>query len=167
MDLLDLSTTAQIGATLAGFATLAGAIRGTVYDSDAIYDVVANSLIALGFSLFAMKFGATLGGLRVLALALAVAGAVMVARDIRVVIAAIRDDSATYDLTSAILGWSYMLVILSSPFLAVGAVANLWPGESAHLFESALLAHLAASILMLLDVVRRSLALSGVPPDRP
>jgi hypothetical protein len=167
LQFVDLSTIAQVGATLAGFATLASAIRGTPYDSDAIFDVVGHSLLALIFALCASILGASLGPLRVFAALLAASTWLMFVRDVRVLIASARDDSSDYDRVSVVLGWAYMLLILVAPLLATAVVLNVFPQHAALLYESVLLAQIVAAALMLFDVVRRHLELlSGSPAAR-
>ena len=158
MQFADLSTIAEIGATLAGFATLAAAIRGTTYDADAIFDVVAHSLLALIFALCASTFGSTEGMLRGLSALLAVSSSLLLARDIRIILLVREDKSADYDRTSIVVGWLYMLIIAVPPILATTVSINLYPSAAGLLYESALTAQIAASALMLLDVVRRHLA---------
>lgn len=66
MQFVNLSTIAEVGATPAGFATLASAIRGTSYDADAVFDVFGHGLPALVFALCGSLFGSSTGALRVL-----------------------------------------------------------------------------------------------------
>jgi len=73
LEFVALTTIAEVGATLAGFATLAGAIRGNAYDIESVYGAVLNGIIALVFALLALRFGGSDVGLRILAPALAVA----------------------------------------------------------------------------------------------
>ena len=164
MNFVDLPTIAQIGATLAGFAALASVIRGTIYDSDAIFGVVANGVIALVFALFALRFGKTPVALRMLAAGFGLASGAWLVRELRVVYAAARDKHATYDRTSAVIGYAYVLAIVSPPVLGAAVAADVWPGEAALLYESALLVHVTAAALSLLDVVRRHTAFGGNPP---
>ena len=164
LNFVDLATIAQVGATLAGFAALASAIKGTAYDADGIFDVVANGLVALVFALLAQHFGATAVGLRTLAAGLVLWSGFAVVRDARVTYTAYRDETATYDLASGIFGSLYLIAILLSPFLGVAVVANCWPGQASRLYESALLAHIFAAAVLLLDIVRRHAALGTGPP---
>jgi hypothetical protein len=161
---VDLATLAQVGATLAGFATLAGAIRGTAYDSDAIFDIVAFSLVVMVFSLLGQVFGTTTLGLRTIALGLACSSLAAAVRSIRSAIVAIRDESATYDRTSAVLGCPAVLCTFLAPLIAVTVALNLSPGRAGLLYESALLIQISAAAIMLTDIVRRSLTLRGGPP---
>jgi hypothetical protein len=163
---VDLSTVAEIGATLAGFATLASAIRGTSYDADAIFDVVANSLVALIFAVLGLALGTSHDALRVLGLLLATSSGILLVRDIQVTMHIRSDDSAVfdYDRASVLLGWSCMLIIAAPPVLGAVVAANLYPDESLALYGFALVAQIVAAALMLLDVVRRHLAHRGDPP---
>jgi len=164
LQFVDLSTIAQVGATLAGFATLASAIRGTPYDSDAIFDVVGHSLLALIFALCASILGESLGPLRAFAALLAASTWLMFVRDVHVMIVSWRDDSSDYDRVSGVLGAAYMLLILATPLLSTAVALNVFPQHAALLYESALLAQVVAAALMLFDIVRRHLELlSGSP----
>ena len=51
MQFFALPLIAEIGAALAGFATLAGIIRRDELDADAIFGIVFNSLIAVVFAI--------------------------------------------------------------------------------------------------------------------
>jgi hypothetical protein len=86
-------------------------------------------------------------------------------RSIRSAIAAIRDESAVYDRTSAVLGWPAVLFTFLAPSLSLAVALDLLPMRGGLLFESALLVELTAAALMLADVVRRGLTLRGSPPD--
>ena len=164
VEFVALSTIAEGGIALAGFATLAGAIRGSRYDWDGIFDVVVNSLMAAVFALLAMRFGSGAAGLRLVSLGLALVGALAAARTLQVVRAAIRDDAEVFDRWSSILGFPSLFCVLSSPVLALSLSAGAFAGKSALLFESALLLHVVAAALILLDVVRRNIAIRGERP---
>ncbi len=167
MDFVALTTIAEVGAALAGFAALAGVLKSGAFDSDSIFDVVVNSLIALVFSLLALRFGETSGGVRILATALALASSVALARSLRVGWAAYhayRDEMITYDLSSRIIWFGASLSMLLVPPVSILVAADFLPARARLLYETALLSHLLAAALLLLDVVRRNFAIGGNPP---
>jgi len=125
VEFVALSTIAEGGIALAGFATLAGAIRGSRYDWDGIFDVVVNSLIAAVFALLAMRFGSGSGGIRVVSLGLTVVSTLTAVRTLRVVRAAARDEATTFDRWSSVLGFPSLLCVFSSPVLALTLSAIL------------------------------------------
>ena len=61
MQFFALSLIAEIGAALAGFATLAGIIRRDDLDADAIFAIVFNCLIAVVFALVGILFAGAEG----------------------------------------------------------------------------------------------------------
>ena len=164
MEFVALTTIAEVGVALAGFATLAGAIKSNAFDSDSIFDVVVNSLLAMLFSLLALRFGSNSDGLRAIAAALAVASAIAVARTVKIIIAGYRDENAVFQIPTIVIGWGAFLCMLFVPPIAALVAGDLFPSKAAVLYESALLSHLLAASLLLLDVVRRNFALPGDPP---
>jgi len=158
---------AEVGAALAGFATLSGVIRGDVLDSDALFDAVLNSLIAVFFSLLALLFG-SLGadglGLRIVAVALLLTSALSLTRSLRVTRAAASNETLEFDRVSRIIGYLTLLSMLAVPPLALTVAAGLFPAHAALLFESAVFGNLVAGILALLYVVWRNLAIPLAPP---
>ena len=163
MEFVALTTIAEVGAALAGFATLAGAIRGNAYDIESVYGAVLNAIIALVFALLALRFGGSDVGLRILAAALAVVSSLVVTRLVRLVANA-REDSAKYDRSSKILGRGAGLAILSAPPLSILVVFGVLPEQGRLLYESALLCHVLAAVLLLLYVVWRNYAIQHHRP---
>ena len=84
MEFVALDTISEVGVALAGFAALASAIRGNVYDAEAIFGVVANGATALAFSLFALRFAGSAESIRILAGGLTLVALCLVVRGVQI-----------------------------------------------------------------------------------
>jgi hypothetical protein len=112
---------------LAGFATLAGAIMRSGYDSETIFGAVWNNMIALVFSLLALRFGSSEAGLRALAILLAMGSSLVVWRGWRLVFDARTQRREFCDRPSLVLGSSAFLSLHLTPPLSALVAFNTVP----------------------------------------
>lgn len=170
MQFFALSLIAEIGAALAGFATLAGVIRHDELDADAIFGTVFNSLIAVFFALIAILFAGAGGtgsqSIRVIAAALLFTSVVAISREVKVYRASWRDmhEKAKVGGFGRIFGAASLVSMLPSPLLASVVMSGIFPARAALLYELAVLSHLLVAIFILLYVVWRNFALHRGPP---
>jgi hypothetical protein len=169
-----LETIAEVGVALAGFAALAGAIRGNAIDSEAIFGVVVNGAVALAFSLLALRFGDSIAGVRILAGILALVSVSVALRGIQIVLVSFRSGGTERDPVGDVFGTLAFLGLLLAPPISLVVAFGFHPAEAELLYESALLCHLAIALFLFLYVVWRNFAarqtsalaaLQGVEPD--
>jgi hypothetical protein len=156
-DLDSLTTIAEVGAALAGFATLAGILRRDYADRNAAFGVVETSLIAVGFSLLPP----VVGNLRVTAALFVIVLAAGFAS------ALLRQRKATG--TALFVGKPLFTAVASIVNLAGFAFGLLvalaiYPEHAARLYRSAVLCPLLLACLLLWLTVR-SLVFSPEPPE--
>jgi len=165
MQFFALPLIAEIGAALAGFATLAGVIRHDDLDADAIFAAVFNSLIAVVFALIAILLAGASGSgaqsIRFAGAALLLASLVAISREVSVYRASWRDASKTPDVQGlgSIFGIAALVTMVPPPLLAFAVVSGAFPDHAALFYELAVFSHLLIAIFFLLYVVWRHLAL--------
>ena len=164
LEFVALTTIAEVGVALAGFATLASAFNRHAFDSEAVFGVVANGSIAMVFSLFALRFGGADLGLRVLAVMLAAVAVMLLRRALRLWVGARVDETLVSDGPSTILGMAALVGMLSSFLFSVLVVVDVRPGDAGLMFESALLCHLLIAVFLLIMAVWRNFAVRDVSP---
>jgi hypothetical protein len=142
MEGLDLlSTIAEVGAALAGFATLAGILQGRLRERITAFGVVETSLIAVAFSLLP----AVVGNLRISAALFVVAfGAGYGSAMVR----SWKDDRESIKpnhLFAAVL----TIVVFATFSSGLLVVLDVYPEHAARLYSAAVLGPLLAACLML------------------
>ena len=144
---------------------MASAFNRHAYDSEAVFGVVANGSITTVFSLLALRFGRRDGGLRGLAVCLAVVASMLLARARRLTVAARRDEALNYDRPSILLGLAALLAMLLSLSFSILVAVHLLPGEARLMYESALLCHILIAVLLLVMAVWRTFAVRDISPE--
>ena len=143
-----LNTIAEVGAALAGFATLAGILRGRLSDRITAFGVVETSLIAVAFSLLPP----VVGNLRITAaLFVFVFAAGYGSAMVRNYRREDRESMRTGELPFASVLTVVVLATFSSGLLVAFGV---YPEHAARLYTAAVLGPLIAACLMLWLTVR-------------
>ena len=159
MQFFALSLIAEIGAALAGFATLAGIIRHDEIDADAIFGIVFNSLIAVVFAIVGILIAGAEGtgaqSIRIVAGALLLTDIVALVREVNVYRASWRSmpEERMAGGLGRIFGIGALLSMLPSPLLACAIISGSFQTGAALLYELAVFSHLLAAIFILLYVV--------------
>jgi hypothetical protein len=162
---------AEIGAALAGFATLAGIIRRDELDSDAIFAIVFNSLIAVVFALVGILFAGAEGtgtlSIRIIAGALLPTATLAIAREVNVYRTSWRamPEERTVGGLGRLFGIGALVTMLPSPLLACAIMSGHFQSGAALLYELAVFSHLLVAIFLLLYVVWWNFALRRGRPE--
>jgi hypothetical protein len=170
LEFLALPLIAEIGAALAGFATLVGVIRHDELDADAIFATVFNSLIAVVFAIVAILFlesSETAGqSIRFIAALLLATSVMVISREFNVYRLSWKDESKRPEVTGVgrFFGAATVVSMFVSPALTCVVVGGLFPMRAALLYEFAVFSHLLTAIFLLLFVVWRNFALRSNPP---
>jgi len=153
---------AEIGATLAGFAAIAGVIRSEPIDRDAAFDIAAYGAMATLFALGAILLTTELGeivGLRFLATALFVVSGASAARNIalarRVQSERKAANAEPEPPVAVVFGVSAIPLILLTPLLSVCVALNIGGSSAALLYAFALLSSLGVAFLLLLYLLAK------------
>ena len=171
MQFFALSLIAEIGAALAGFATLAGIIRRDEIDSDAIFAIVFNSLIAVVFALVGILFAGAEGtgtlSIRIIAGALLATATLAIAREVNVYWVSWRTmpEERTVGGLGRLFGIGALVTMLPSPLLACVIMSGYFQTSAALLYELAVFSHLLVAIFLLLYVVWWNFALRRGRPE--
>lgn len=152
LEFFALPLIAEIGAALAGFATLAGVIGDNELDADSIFATVFNSLIAVIFAVLAILFlsreGTHSDSIRFLAAALLAASVTAIAREINVYRSSWRDHSKrpALDGLGKVFGSASLLTMPVSPLLSCAVISGVFSTSAALLYELAVFSHLAVAM---------------------
>ena len=152
MQLDALGTIAEVGAAIAGFATLAAVFRRAVLDRQEMFGVVQCSLVAVGFAVLPLALPAPHHGIVPLAVALAILWTLVWGHAAIGVVRLMRDPDAP---TSAAVATPIMTSNLAGTVFAVATVVSA--PNRAVFYQLAVFCPLLTAMLLLWDVVRRYL----------
>lgn len=161
-----ISTIAEIGATLAGFAAIAGVIRSDPIDRDAAFDIAAYGAMATLFALGAILLAAESGeivGLRFMATALFVVSGASAARNI-VVVRRVQSERKAANAepeppVAVVFGVSALPFMLLTPLLSLYVALNIGASSAALLYAFALASSLGVAFLLLLYLLSKHFVL--------
>ncbi len=157
---------AEIGATLAGFAAIAGVIRPDPVDRDAAFDIAAYGAMATLFSLGAILLTTELGeiaGLRFLATALFVVSGASVGRNIGVA-HRVRSERKAANAESeppvaVVFGISALPLMFLTPLVSLCVALNIGASSAVLLYAFALFSALGVAFLLLLYLLSKHFVL--------
>jgi hypothetical protein len=157
---------AEIGATLAGFAAIAGVIRSDPVDRDAAFDIAAYGAMATLFALGAILLTTEPGkvaGLRFLATALFVVSGASAVRNIGVV-RRVRSERKAANTepeppVAVVFGTSALPLILITPLVSLCVALNIFASSAVLLYAFALLSSLGVAFLLLLYLLSKHFVL--------
>jgi uncharacterized membrane protein YfcA len=174
MEFVTLTLIAEVGATLAGFATLTSALNKTRDNSTAMWGVVLLSLSAMIFSFLGLRFAGSADMIRVLAALLFVISFLQMMHAWREGVRAARDNMrraqeksirSDEDIPSLVFGCSAALCSTLPPSMAILVATNAFPESAKLIYELALQSLLLEAALLMLYLTWRTLAARMAPLD--
>lgn len=174
MEFVNLALIAEVGATLAGFATMTFALNRNRDNSTAMWGVVLLGLLAMIFSFLGLRFADSDDAIRVLAALLFVASFLNMMHALREAVRGTRDNMrraqetsirSDDDITSLVLGSSAALCSTLPPSMAILVATNAFPESAKLIYELALQSLILEAALLMLYLTWRTLGAKIAPVD--
>ena len=174
MEFVSLALIAEVGATLAGFATMMSALNRNRDNSTAMWGVVLLGLLAMVFSFLGLRFAGSANAIRVIAALLFVVSFLVMMHALREAVRGTRDNMrraqeksirSDDDIPSLVLGSSAALCSTLPPSMAILVATNAFPESAKLIYELALLSLILVAALLMLYLTWRTLGARIAPVD--
>ena len=174
MEFVNLALIAEVGATLAGFATMTSALNRNRDNSTAMWGVVLLGLLAMVFSFLGLRFTGSADAIRVIAALLFVVSFLVMMHALREAVRGARESMSRAqensirsddDIPSMVLGSGAALCSILPPSMAILVATNAFPESSKFVYELALQSLLLQAALLMLYLTWRTLGPGTAPVD--